>query len=114
MMLHRISLAAFLAMAFLLLGGTCVHAETLDEAKAAGYVGEQQDGYVGARPSAPANVREMVSAVNVRRRAKYAQIATRNGTPLEAVARLAGTKLIARTQSGEYVRDSNGKWQKKP
>ncbi len=114
MMHRRISLAALLAMAFLLLGVASVHAESLDEAKAAGYVGEQQDGYVGARSSAPAKVREMVGAVNVRRRVKYAQIATRNGTPLEAVARLAGTKLIARTPSGEYVRNSNGQWQKKP
>ena len=114
-MIHRrISLAAFLAMAFLLLGVASVHANTLDEAKAAGYAGEQQDGYVGARPNAPAQVQELVGAVNVRRRAKYAQIATRNGTPLEAVARLAGTKLIARTPSGEYVRSASGKWQKKP
>ena len=89
-------------------------ADSLAEAKAAGLAGEQADGYVAARPGAPENIRELVGSVNVRRRAKYAQIAARNGTPLDAVSSLAGSKLIARTPSGQYIRNADGQWKKKP
>lgn len=110
----RPHLTFILAVLALVLAATPATADPLDEAKANGYVGEQTDGYIAALPSAPASARSLVADINVRRRAKYAQIATRNGTPIDVVASLAGKKLMARTPSGQYVRNENGKWQKKP
>ncbi len=107
-------MSAFLACVALLAAATPVQANALDEAKAAGYVGEQPNGYLGALPSAPPNTAALVRKVNIIRRAKYAQAASRDGTPIEAVGSAAGTRRIGRLPSGEYFRSPNGQWEKKP
>lgn len=89
--------------------------ERLDEAKAAGLVGERADGYLGVvASSAPQWAQSLVEEVNAGRRTRYAEIARERGTQVEAVAVLAGRKLIERAASGEYVLGTNGEWVKKP
>lgn len=89
-------------------------AAPLDDAKAAGLVGERIDGYLGVVDrSAPAEVRRMVEEINAERRARYAEIAERQGAPVEAVAQIAGEKLIQRARSGEYVMGADGRWRRK-
>jgi uncharacterized protein YdbL (DUF1318 family) len=89
-------------------------AASLDQAKAAGLVGERIDGYLGlVDPNAPADVRAMVDKINTERQAKYKQIADKQGAPVAAVAQIAGTKLIERTPKGEYILGANGQWRKK-
>jgi uncharacterized protein YdbL (DUF1318 family) len=89
-------------------------AASLDEAKAAGQVGERIDGYLGVVDAgAPGDVRALVDEVNAKRRAQYEQIAQKQGAPLAAVAQIAGKKLIDRTPSGQYVLDAGGQWRKK-
>jgi hypothetical protein len=89
-------------------------AQSLDEARAKGAVGERSDGYVAAvEENAPADVRQLVEDVNAKRRAHYEEIAKRNGAPVEAVAALAGQKLIASLPAGTFVNDGSG-WKKKP
>ena len=83
-------------------------------AKAAGSIGEQVDGYLGAVPGAPAGTDALVARINAERRAYYANIAAKNGTAEGVVARLAGKKLLQRTPSGQYTRNASGQWQKKP
>jgi hypothetical protein len=86
----------------------------LDEAKAKGVLGERADGYVGVvAESAPWELVKLADEVNAKRREHYGRIATENGTPVEAVAALAGKKLIEKAPSGQYVR-TNGGWTKKP
>ena len=86
----------------------------LDEARAKGAVGERSDGYVAAvKDAPPGELRRLVDEVNAKRRAYYAEIAQRNGTPVEAVAALAGQKLLAGAPSGQWVHDGSG-WKKKP
>lgn len=46
-------------------------------------------------------------------KAKYAEIAKTNQVTPESVARLAGEKLVARANSGEFVKGINGQWVKK-
>jgi uncharacterized protein YdbL (DUF1318 family) len=115
-MRHGISTAAIaLAASVLFLAAApSAWAEALDAAKLAGQVGERPDGYLGlVSPSAPAAVKQLVDDVNAKRRAKYAEIAQQNGTAVEAVASLAGAKLIERTQAGQYVMGADGRWLKK-
>jgi uncharacterized protein len=91
-----------------------VAAQSLDEAKAAGQVGERIDGYVGVvDASTPGDVRAMVDQVNAERREKYAEIAAERGTSVEAVAQIAGQKLIARAPGGQYVLGADGQWRQK-
>ncbi len=84
---------------------------TLDEAKAAGWVGERPDGYVGlVRSDAPPGTRDLVNRINAERRANYAAIAARTGTTAEKVGLVAGQKLINATPRGQYVMTQSGQW----
>jgi uncharacterized protein YdbL (DUF1318 family) len=89
-------------------------AQSLDQAKAAGQVGERIDGFVGVvDANAPGDVRAMVDRVNAERRQKYDDIAAERATSVEAVAQIAGQKLIERAPSGEYVLGADGQWRQK-
>ncbi len=86
----------------------------IQEAKNAGWVGEQRDGYVGlVAPSAPAEARTLVAEVNAARRDNYRAIAGRTGAELRAVELLAAEKALQKTQSGHYVQTENGAWTRK-
>jgi uncharacterized protein YdbL (DUF1318 family) len=104
--------AALLALLFAL--GAALPAAALDlaDAKARGLVGEQADGYLGV-VSGGGEAGALAQQVNAKRRAEYAEIARKNGTTPEAVAALAGKKLVERTPGGQYVRGSDGVWVKK-
>jgi uncharacterized protein YdbL (DUF1318 family) len=87
---------------------------TLDEARSQGVIGEQADGYVAVVPGkSSAEATRLAGEVNAKRKAHYAEIAARNGTPVEAVAALAGKKLIEGAPSGWMVKP-DGDWVKKP
>ncbi|MEM8948238.1 MAG: YdbL family protein [Pseudomonadota bacterium] len=88
------------------------HAGPLDDAKASGLIGEKSDGYVGA-VTGDASVQGLIDEINAGRRAKYEEIAAKRGAPVDAVAAIAGKKLIERTPGGQYVMGSDGQWQQK-
>ncbi|TVR99055.1 MAG: DUF1318 domain-containing protein [Rhodospirillales bacterium] len=86
-------------------------AQTLDQAKAAGYVGERPDGYLGlVRADAPGWARDLVTRVNAERRARYAEVAQRTGASVRDVAIVAGQKLVSGAPSGHYVMTPQGTW----
>jgi uncharacterized protein len=104
------------AIALLAVGLSFGHAlaDALDDAKAAGLVGERIDGYLGVVDSgAPADVRRLVEQINAERQAEYAEIADKKGVPVKAVGQIAGEKLISRAASGEYVMGVDGQWRRK-
>lgn len=110
------AMSRLLAIALLALGLGLdpVLAGPLEDAKAAGLVGERIDGYLGLVDSgAPADVNRLVEQINAERRARYAEIAERQGAPVAAVAQLAGEKLIQRAGAGEYVMGADGRWRRK-
>lgn len=89
-------------------------AVTLDEAKAQGLVGEKVDGFLGivvADP--PGDVRQLVERVNAERRQKYTEVAEQRGVPMDAVAKIAGEKLLERAPAGQFVAGANGRWRQK-
>jgi hypothetical protein len=91
-----------------------VAAQSLDAAKADGQIGERIDGYVGVvDASAPGDIKRLVDEVNAGREAKYAEIAAERGTSVQAVAQIAGQKLIERAARGEYVMGADGRWRQK-
>jgi uncharacterized protein len=111
-MKHILRLGAVLLM--LCLAALPALAQSLDQAKAAGLVGERIDGYVGVvDANAPGDVRAMVDQVNAEREAKYAEIAAERGTSVQAVAQIAGQKLIERAPGGQYVLGADGQWRQK-
>ena len=87
---------------------------TLQEAKNAGLVGEQRNGYVGlVMESAPAEVMALARDVNNQRRELYQQIARQNSLTVEQVAALAFEKAVEATPTGQYLQDASGAWVKK-
>ncbi len=89
-------------------------ADALDDARAAGQIGERPDGLVGAvSPSAPANIKSLVQATNAKRLEKYQQIANQKGVPPEQVGAIAGEKIIGNLQPGWYYMDASGNWVQK-
>ncbi len=90
-------------------------AATLEEAKAAGLIGEKQDGYIGlVQANVPADVVALVADVNAQRRQRYEQIARENGIDVREVAKLAFTRALENTVSGNYVESNPGQWVRKP
>jgi uncharacterized protein YdbL (DUF1318 family) len=103
--LLRVALAAVVLVA-----ATPASSSPLDDAKRAGQVGEQADGYVGVAPGAPKSAQALVDRINAGRAEHYGEIAVKSNTSPTAVAALAGQKLIERAAPGEWVRDADGKW----
>ncbi len=89
-------------------------ADALDDARAAGQIGERPDGLVGAvSPGAPASIKSLVQATNAKRLEKYQQIGNQKGVPPEQVGAIAGEKIISKLKPGYFYMDSSGSWVKK-
>lgn len=93
--------------------GNNAFAISLDEAKSQGLVGEQQNGYLGVVNNSSAEVQSLITEVNAQRKAKYFEIANKNGTTLAAVEALAGKKAITETAPGRYFQSASGQWEKR-
>jgi Uncharacterized protein conserved in bacteria len=85
---------------------------TLNEARAQGRVGETLSGYI-APLRQDAETLSLVNQINAARTESYQKLADSNNLPVDEVAKMAGQKLVARAQPGEYVKGINGKWLKK-
>lgn len=89
-------------------------AATLDSAKSDGWIGEMPTGYLGlVRQDAPQDVKALVSDVNGKRKTRYEQIAKQQGAPLAEVEKVGGQTAIDKTEPGNYVMDTSGRWVKK-
>ncbi|MEM7492260.1 MAG: YdbL family protein [Pseudomonadota bacterium] len=86
----------------------------IDQAQKDGLVGERIDGYLGVvDQSADSDIKRRVNEINAQRRTVYGQLASREGVPVETIARLTGEKQIARAPTGSFVMRENGGWTRK-
>jgi hypothetical protein len=88
----------------------------LNQARAAGQVGEQADGYLGVAPGAQvsADVRARVDQNNIRRRALYTQRATDRGASVNEMAAAVACEVFeGRIAMGERYRDEAGQWRQR-
>ena len=105
-------LAVFFLTATLVHGALAASPEDLVVAKRAVFLGERIDGCLGVVSiETPAAIRAVADEINAKRRAERAAIAERQGVSVEAVAQLAGQKLIERASPGEWVLGVDGDWQ---
>jgi uncharacterized protein YdbL (DUF1318 family) len=111
----RSFMAAFVVAATLGIAALPAHADALDDARAAGLVGERADGYAAVvDPSAPANVKSLVNDINAKRRAAYQKIAGEKGVPVEQIGAITAEKIIREIlQPGMYYMDASGTWKQK-
>jgi uncharacterized protein YdbL (DUF1318 family) len=79
-------------------------------ARSAGQVGEQPDGYLGVVGGGSPELRALVNAINIQRKAAYTQKAQASGATVEQLAFTSGCNLIQQTQAGEKYRTPDGAW----
>ena len=105
------SLLSGLLLALAMVFSAPAMADALDDARAAGLVGERPDGLVApVSPSAPANIQSLVQSVKAQRLEKYQQIANQKGVPVEQIGAIAGEKIIGKLKAGYKYMDSSGNW----
>lgn len=97
----------------LLIAALCGAAWAIDlsTAKSQGLVGERADGYLQAMGGG-GDVKALVSDINAKRRAAYADIAKKNNVSVDQVGRLTAPKAFSESPPGTYVETANG-WQRK-
>ncbi len=89
-------------------------AQSLDDARDQGYLGERPDGLLGqVDPGAPTWALSLMERINTERKLKYAELAAANGTSVQAVQVVAGEKIIANLKPGNWYMDANGRWMQK-
>ncbi len=99
----------FLAVAILTLGlsGPPALAQSLDQLRASGAVGERFDGYAQALQSGAAGV---VDKVNAKRRQIYAERAAPEGVSADQIGRVYAKQIFAKAPRGTKFLQQNGAW----
>ena len=82
-----------------------------EAARKSGQIGEKMDGYLGIVGAETDALRRMVSDINIKRRAVYADKAQAANATLEEYAFTAGCLAISRTVAGEKYQAPDGSWQ---
>ncbi len=99
----------FLAVATLVLGlsGPPALAQSLDQLRASGAVGERFDGYAQALKSSAAGT---VKKVNAKRRQIYAERAAAEGVSAGQIGRVYAKQIFAKAPRGTKFLQQNGAW----
>lgn len=112
-----ISLKALVAALMLAIALPAVSAlaDPLDDARAAGILGERPDGYVDVvSGNATPDILKLKNDINAQRRAVYEQLAAQKGVPIEQIGAIAAEKTInEKLQPGWYYMDASGQWHQK-
>ena len=107
-------LTALFGLCLLLSSMPSAFAMTINQAKSAGFIGEQYNGYLGiVKQGAPQDTLTAMQQINAKRKTHYRSIARTNNISLKDVESAAGKKLIARTPKGQYVKYYNRRWMQK-
>ncbi|MEM1134066.1 MAG: YdbL family protein [Pseudomonadota bacterium] len=83
---------------------------TYKSAKAAGVIGEKPDGYLAVVNGGNADARRVVDSVNIKRKAKYTELASQKGVTVQEVALSTGCNLITKLQPGQKYMTPSGQW----
>ena len=87
-------------------------AQSLNELRASGAVGEGYDGFARVR-KAGGGARSVVDAVNAKRRAIYAKRAKEQGTTADQVGRVYARQILGKAPAGTWFLKESGEWVRK-
>jgi uncharacterized protein YdbL (DUF1318 family) len=107
-------LAGAWTVAIVLLAGTITSAwaDALDDAKAAGLIGERPDGYVAAvEPNPSPDIVALIKKINAKRRSAYETIAQQENVAVEQVGALTAEKIKRQAPPGHYFMAADGRWE---
>jgi uncharacterized protein YdbL (DUF1318 family) len=97
------------ALALPLLAGPA-SAQSLDELRASGKIGERYDGYVEARDS---SVADQVAEINAKRRNIYETEAAKQGVNVTQVGKVYAAKIVKQVPDGTWILTGDGEWRQK-
>jgi hypothetical protein len=109
----RTSFSLVVLMVALLAGGltaTPAAAQSLDELRASGAVGERFDGLAVARDASAAAI---VDQVNAKRKEIYAQRAASQGVPADQVGRVYAKEIMEKAPKGTWIQAPDNQWTQK-
>jgi uncharacterized protein len=110
----RFLAAVALGVAILVGVTTGAWAGPLDDAKAAGLIGERPDGYVAAvQPNPSPDIAALVSEINAKRRTAYEDIAAKENVPIDQVGAVTAEKIKTQAPAGQYFLATDGSWVQK-
>ncbi len=109
MLRRNLARVVILAAVALLLGLSAppVLAQSLDQLRASGAVGERYDGYAQALQSSAASV---VKQVNAKRKQIYTQRASQEGATADQIGRVYAPQIFAKAPRGTRFLQANGSW----
>jgi uncharacterized protein len=96
--------------ALLLFTAPAAAQEAVVAARSQGLVGERYDGYLGVVGTIPPGLRSQVGAINIKRRALFADLAARRGVSAQDVGVAAACALLARVAVGEAYALADEQW----
>ena len=94
-------------------GASGAQTPVVDAARQAGAIGERFDGYIGFIAAPSPALRNQVSAINIRRRSLYSNLARSRGVSPQEVGITAGCQLLARVQVGQAYMLTDGRWRRR-
>lgn len=101
--------ALWLALALTILTALPAWADSLENLRASGAIGESYNGYVVAREP---GAQEEAEEINAKRRAIYQEKAAAQGIDIEQVAKVYAAEIIRTVPPGTWIQ-TNGQWRKK-
>lgn len=88
-------------------------AQSLEELRASGAVGERFDGYAAVHDPSVAGASQVVQQVNQKRRGIYEQRAAAQGVSVDQIGRVYAGEIIKKAPRGTWILDENGNWRRK-
>jgi len=107
-----VALAVAVLLSCVMFGSTPALAQSLNELRASGAVGEGFDGYARVRQG-DAGARAVVDDTNAKRRKIYADRARNQGTTVDQVGLIYAKEIWSSAPSGTWVLDAQGAWSQK-
>ncbi len=109
MLRRKFARAMVLATTVLILGLSAppALAQSFDELRASGAVGERFDGFAKALESSAAGV---VKTVNAKRQTIYSDRAAKEGTSVDQIGRVYARQIFAKSPPGTKFLQENGSW----
>ena len=101
------------ALIALATGAPAQEASVVAQARAAGFIGERFDGYIGVVTTPSAALRTQVAAINIKRRSLFSNLAARRGVGAQDVGVTAACTLLGRVGVGEVYMLGDGQWRRR-
>ncbi|WP_419798152.1 MAG: YdbL family protein [Terasakiella sp.] len=106
----KLSVLVILLGGFLLVGMGQAQAQSLDDLRASGQMGEAFDGYARARAQ---SVKAIVDDINAKRRTIYQDRAKQQGISAAQVGQVYAAKIIEKAPAGTWLLSADGSWRQK-